>query len=79
MSKVILDQSLRAKLNGLNEQVELCDESGRTLGHFLPLKLYEKLVAANVKIPFSEEEIRRRRQEKGGSSLEEFWKRMQKA
>ena len=44
MTKVIVDQSLRSKLNGLDEQVELCDESGRTMGHFLPDDLYRKLL-----------------------------------
>jgi hypothetical protein len=31
MSKVILTPELREKLNGLNEPVEFCDESGKTV------------------------------------------------
>src|ERR1700681_4766991 len=34
MSRVVLDPQLRSKLNGLNEQLEICDEAGKTLGHF---------------------------------------------
>jgi hypothetical protein len=79
MSKIILDQALRAKLNGLNEQMEICDESGKTLGHFLPVEVYRKLVVSKLQIPFSEAEIERRRRETDGCSLEEFWKRVEKA
>ena len=44
MSKIVLDQTLRSKLNGLNEPMEVCDESGTTLGHFLPSAQYQKLL-----------------------------------
>jgi hypothetical protein len=59
MSKVILDPALKAKLNGLHEQVELCDENGQTLGHFRPAQAYHKLLYAAVAAacPFSEEEL----------------------
>ena len=36
MSKITLDATLRSKLNGLNESLEICDETGETVGHFLP-------------------------------------------
>ena len=36
MTRVTVDPTLRAKLNGLNTQTELCDESGHTLGLFVP-------------------------------------------
>jgi hypothetical protein len=44
MDKIILDPALREKLNGLGREFELCDETGRTLGHYLPDALYRKLV-----------------------------------
>ena len=76
MGKIILDSELRAKLNGLNEQLEICDEAGMPVGHYLPLEVYKKLLYGGVEIPLSEEEIEERRKEKGGSSLADFWKRM---
>ena len=42
MSMVTLDAALRSMLNGLDEPLELCDESGQTLGHFLPAAIYRK-------------------------------------
>jgi hypothetical protein len=78
MGKVTLDPYLRARLNNLESELELCDENGRTLGHFVPEDVYRKLLAASLQVPFSEEEIERRRQQKGtGGSLAEFWKRLE--
>jgi hypothetical protein len=74
MTRVIVDADLRAKLHGLAGQVELCDEGGQTLGHFLPADLYKDLVYSSIRIPFTEEEMARRRQAKGGRSLAEIWK-----
>jgi hypothetical protein len=74
MGRVILDPELRAKLNGLNEQMEISDETGKPVGLYLPLDAYKKLLYADVKIPFSEEEIARLRGEKEGRSLAEIWK-----
>jgi hypothetical protein len=76
MGKVTLDPELRAKLNGLDEQIEVCDESGRTLGHYLPADLYEELfyAALAAESPHSKEELKRRHRETGGRSLAEIWK-----
>jgi hypothetical protein len=77
MSRVTLDSDLRSKLNGLNEQVEVCDESGRTVGHFLPAKEYDRLIykILAVEFPFSEEDLRRLREDPSpGRPLAEIWK-----
>jgi hypothetical protein len=79
MSRIILDAELRAKLNGLSEPLELCDEGGKTLGHYLPEVVYNKMLYALAEAqrpPLSEEEIEQRRKETGGSSLAEIWKRL---
>jgi len=76
MNKVILNAEWRAKLNGLNEHMEIYDELGRIVGHILPEATYQRLDSASEKIPFSTEEIERRRNETGGCSLTEFWKRL---
>jgi hypothetical protein len=63
VNKVTIDPSLRAKLNGLNEHLEVCDENGRTLGFFLPPDLYHKLLYAWVKTQITDEEIAQARSE----------------
>jgi hypothetical protein len=74
MAKVIVDEVLRAKLHGLQEMVELYDESGRPLGCFLPDKQYWQLQLAADQCPLSYEELQQRRQEQGGRPLAEIWK-----
>jgi hypothetical protein len=73
---VTIDPELRAKLNGLNEQLEVCDENGHTLGHFLPADVYRKLFyhALATESPHSAEELERRHKLGGGRSLAEIWK-----
>ena len=61
MGKIIIDAGLRTKLENLTQVVELCDESGRVVGRFLPvldLSQYEC-----VEPQLSEEELQRREQE----------------
>lgn len=76
MGKLILDAELRKKLNGLNEPMEICDEGGQTLGHFLPATAFDDLFYAALAVdsPHSKEELRRRHREIGGRSLAEIWK-----
>jgi hypothetical protein len=62
MSRIIVDAALREKLSGLTEVVELCDESGRVLGRFLP-KL-DRAHYENLEPQISKEELQRRRQSK---------------
>ncbi len=78
MGKLTLDSDLRNKLKGLNEHLEVCDEKGRTIGHFLPHPLYEDLfyTALAVESPHSKEELKRRHRESGGRSLAEIWQRL---
>lgn len=75
MTKLTLDADLKSKLNGLDQPVEVCDESGRTVGHFLPAPLYDELfyTALSLETPHSKEELRRRHQETHGRSLTEIW------
>ncbi len=74
MNKLILDKELRAKLNGLSSEIEFCDESGKTLGHFLPDDVYKKLLYAWLKSQHSDEELDKARRETGGRPLKEIWK-----
>ena len=76
MTQIIIDQTLRLKLGGMNEPVELCDDSGQVVGHYLPEAEYKRILYASVKIPYSDEEIARRRAQTGGCSLREIWDRV---
>jgi hypothetical protein len=78
MSKLILDENLRAKLDGLNKPVELCDERGQTVGHFLPAALYRKFAYAAMAAEsnYSPDELQRMHQEVGGRPLADLWKEL---
>jgi hypothetical protein len=76
MDKFIVDSILSSKLNGLNRHMELCDEAGQTLGHFLPADLYRELLVTWSKTHISDEELERRMQEPGGRTLAEIWQRL---
>ena len=76
MTQVIVDESLKQRLGGLDESVELCGPDGRILGRYLPEEEYRQILYGSVEIPYSDEEIARRRAEPGGWSLEEIWKRV---
>jgi hypothetical protein len=72
----MLDSQTRSKLNGLDEQMEICDESGNTLGRFLPESLYRELLLAWAKADLPEHELQRRRQEPSGRTLAEIWQNL---
>ena len=76
MSKITLDASMRSKLNGLNERLELCDENGETVGHFVPEKIYRRMLyqIAEAQCPHTAEERKALRAETGGKTLAEIWK-----
>jgi hypothetical protein len=64
VATIILDPDLKAKLNGLTEQVEVRDANGHTVGHFVPASLYQELVQAWAKTHFTDQaELERARQE----------------
>ncbi len=75
MVKLELDSAMRTKLDGVTQHVELCDESGRTIGHFLPPSVYDELfyAALSVGTPYSPEELRRLHAQTGGRTLKEIW------
>jgi hypothetical protein len=73
MTKLTLDDFLRAKLNGLNEQMEVCDESGLQVGYFLPREIYQQMLDAWIRTWVSDEEIDRLSRETEGRPLAEIW------
>lgn len=73
MTKIVVDASLDAKLTYLQEPVELCDESGRSLGFLHPVAHPADTTDVS---PFSEEEIERRRQHRSVSSQQDVLNRL---
>jgi hypothetical protein len=76
MGKLTLDAELRAKLNGLNEELEICDEAGRIVGHFVPAEIYQQLRyrQAEDRYPYTPAERQAHAHQAGGRSLQEIWK-----
>jgi hypothetical protein len=74
MSKLILDPELRARLNGLNEEVQLLDEDGKVVGLFLPTDMYQKLVYSWANAQVTNEELECISREPGGRALAAIWK-----
>lgn len=66
MSRVILDAELRARLLNLTQPIDLCDESGKVVGRFIPLNPASRYDEP----PLSEEEWRRRELEPDYSTAE---------
>jgi hypothetical protein len=71
MTKVICDEAMRAKLDHGDEQVEVCDESGRTLGYFLPASTYERAAYEWANAEITDEELDRAEHEPGGYTTAE--------
>jgi hypothetical protein len=67
MTSVVIDAAMRNRLRNLTEAMQFIDESGRVLGHFLPIP-----EAVNPEPQISEEEIQRRLGEGGGRTLAEI-------
>ena len=78
MPKLTLDAALREKLGPLAGEVELCDESGRTLGFFVSPEVHHKLMYAWAKSLFSNEELARARAEPGGVTTDEVIEHLEK-
>ena len=74
MGKVVIDESLRAKLSDLSQQFEFCDPAGQTLGRFVPEAIYRQMLFAAADSPIAEEELQRRRQEPRGRTWAEIAK-----
>jgi hypothetical protein len=72
MTKLVVGEALRARLEDYTEHVQLCDEKGNVLGYFLPAEVYDRALYRNVEPPISDEELRRRVGEPGRRSLAEI-------
>lgn len=70
MTQVMIKGELSDTLSSLTDRSELLNEKGELLGVFMPAKLNKLPIFGDI----TDEEIQRRRQQKGGQTLAEIWK-----
>jgi hypothetical protein len=75
MERVVLTPGSETSFQGFRLPLEVCDAQGKSVGLFLPLDTYKKWLS-HLEIPYSAEELERRRQEQGGMRLQEFWRQL---
>ncbi len=70
MNQITVDSPLKVQLAGLAQPVEVVDEAGHRLGHFVPAQA----TIVSDDCPYSAEELAQMRSEEGGRPLAEIWK-----
>jgi len=60
MTRIFVDETLRAKLNNLSEPLELCDQAGKVIGRVFPSRDLPEYEAWEPS--FTEEELQRQEQ-----------------
>jgi hypothetical protein len=76
MDKLIVDADLRSRLHNVESTLEVCDESGQTLGHFVPAPDRLRSAYDWAGTAFTDDELERARQETGGRTLSEIRQRL---
>ena len=75
MTRIVLDATMREKLENLVQPLELCDEGGRVLAHLTPV--YNTTDRSHLEPQVGEKELRRREQSDKWHSTEEVMARLQ--
>jgi hypothetical protein len=78
MKQIVVNHEIRSKLATLESAAELCDDSGKVLGLVVPLNSTNGSCLARNEPQWTQDEIQRRRQEPGGRTLAEIWRRLGK-
>jgi hypothetical protein len=78
MTRIIVDADLLSRLQGLNDRLEFCDESGQTLGFFQPARTKLQPGQGVDGSPFTREELERRRLQRTGRPLADILKDLEK-
>ena len=71
MTRITIDAATVAKLKDARDMVELRDEAGRIVGHFLPGPPRDE--NGNIIIPFTDEELAEASRQEGGRPLKEIF------
>ena len=70
MVRVTVDAAFCSQLGGLDSPLELCDETGRVVGHFIPQQ--DRSIYEGVESPVSDEELERRFRDESGRPLDDI-------
>ena len=70
MNRITVREPLKGELDAVAQPVELIDEAGRRLGHFVPARI----AAPDDDCPYSQKELDQMHSERGGRRLMEIWK-----
>ena len=76
MTRVVVDASLQVKLPQVDSSFEFCDESGRTLGYYVPAADQLRPLYDRARAAFTDEEIERARREPRGPTTVEVLSRL---
>ena len=72
MNRVTVDHSASSQLDGVRQPVQVFDENGKLLGHFVPTSSLDPTASC----PFTDDELNKMRNESGGRPLNEIWDSM---
>ena len=72
MTRITVHDDLIAEFNSVADLAEICDPSGRRLGHFVPVVVPAD--PADDRCPYTEEELAKFETQSHGRPLEEIWK-----
>jgi len=78
MKTLIIDHQLRLRFDNFAKAMELRDQDGLLVGHFVPDKDYMCIQTemAMAACPYTEEQIQEARKQQSGMALSDFWKKM---
>jgi hypothetical protein len=71
MNRMVVDTLVRSRLDNLNSAMELCDESGATLGYFVPASDRQRALYQWVQESVTDEELQVAFDEPGEYTIEE--------
>jgi hypothetical protein len=69
VDRITVREPLKGEFDGVAQPVELIDEAGRRLGHFVPAAIAESWGDC----PYSPEELDQMQSERGGRPLRDIW------
>jgi hypothetical protein len=79
MTRIIVDSDLLARLHGLGERLEFCDESGRTLGVFQPAPAKLAPGEGVDGSPFTREQLEEFRKQRTGRPLADILRDLERS